>query len=334
MLIVMHHDATAAQIDHVCRVIKELGFTPHAMPGAQTTAICVTNNSGTVPMAKVANLSGIAEIIKVSKPYKLASIETKKEKTVIDVKGCKIGEGLTMMAGPCSVEEESTTLRIAEQVAKMGIPFFRAGAYKPRTGPYNFQGLADKGLEILQKVKDKLGLRIVTEVMDVEALPAMLDVADVLQIGTRNMSNFSLLKALGKIRTPILLKRGMAATLDEFLLAAEYILAGGNYQVILCERGIRTFGHHARSTLDIAAVPALQKLTHLPIIIDPSHAAGLTYLVAPLARAGVAVGADGLIVEVHDDAENAYSDGQQALHPDQMAKLLRDVEGIFKIIND
>lgn len=333
MLIVMHHDATAEQIDHVCEVIKELGFEPHPMPGAQTTAICVTHNPGTVPMAKVANLPGIAEIIRVSKPYKLASIETKKEKTIIDVKGHKIGAGLTMMAGPCSVETEVTTLRIAEKVAKMGIPFFRAGAYKPRTGPYNFQGLAEQGLEILQKVKDTFGLRIVTEVMDTDALPGMLEVADVLQIGTRNMSNFSLLKALGKIRKPILLKRGMSATLEEFLLAAEYILAGGNYQVILCERGIRTFANHARSTLDVAAVPALQKLTHLPIIIDPSHAAGLTYMVSPLARAGIAVGADGLIVEVHDDAENAYSDGQQALHPDQMARLLRETEVIYKTIH-
>lgn len=333
MLIVMHTDATANQVQHVCAVIKHLGFEAHPMPGVQTTAICVTHNPGTVPLSKVANLAGVADVIRVSKPYKLASIETKKAKTIVDVNGHKIGEGLAMMAGPCSVEDEARMLRLAEKVAKLGVPFFRAGAYKPRTGPYSFQGMGEEGLEVLQKVKEKLGLQIVTEVMDVETLPGIVEVADVLQVGTRNMANFSLLKALGKVRKPVLLKRGMSATIDEFLLAAEYILSGGNYDVILCERGIRTFSNHSRNTLDVSIVPALQKVTHLPIIIDPSHAAGLTDMVAPLARAGIAVGADGLIVETHDDAENAYSDGQQALSPSQLAELIEESQQIYKIVH-
>jgi 3-deoxy-7-phosphoheptulonate synthase len=215
----------------------------------------------------------------------------------------------------------------------LGINFFRAGAYKPRTGPYSFQGLGDEGLEILQKVKDKLGMHIVTEVMDTETLPSILEVADILQVGTRNMSNTTLLKALGKVKTPVLLKRGMSATLDEFLLAAEYIMAGGNYNVILCERGIRTFSNHCRNTLDVGAVPALQSMTHLPIIIDPSHAAGLTYMVPALARAGIAAGANGLIIEAHDDAANAYSDGQQAVHPDELKKLMAEVKAIYKVVH-
>lgn len=333
MLIVMRTDASQEQIDNVCTVINNMGYTAHPMPGAQTTAVCVTNNPQQVPLSRVANLEGVAEVIRVSKPYKLASLETKKEKTLIDFGNHIVGKDLTMMAGPCSVEDEETTLRIAEKIAKLGVKFFRAGAYKPRTGPYSFQGMGEKGLRILEKVKNELGLHIVTEVMDIETLPIIDDVADIIQVGTRNMSNFSLLKALGEVRTPILLKRGRAATLDEFLLAAEYILAGGNYNVMLCERGIRTFNQYCRNTLDIAAVPALQRMTHLPIIIDPSHAAGLTYMVAPLVRAGVAVGADGLIVEVHDDASNAYSDGQQALHPDQLGELLNDITKISAVVN-
>lgn len=332
MLIVMSTYATQAEIENVCRVVRSLGFDAHALPGAQTTAVCVTNNPGAISAERFVGLPGVSEVIRVSKPYKLASLETRREKTIIPINGCNIGADFLMIAGPCSVETQESTFRIADQLANLGVKFFRAGAYKPRTGPYSFQGHGVEGLELLQKVKEKFGMAIVTEAMDVDSAKAVAQVADIIQVGTRNMQNTSLLKMLGTLRTPVLLKRGMSATLEEFLLAAEYIMAGGNYQIILCERGIRTFSHHARNTLDVAAIPALQKLTHLPIIVDPSHAAGVTYMVASLARAGVAAGADGLIIEVHDDAVNALSDGQQALHPDDLKILLKQITVIRSVL--
>ncbi len=326
MLIVMKNSATQQEIQQVCDKIKTLGFEPHPMPGAQRTAVCITGNDGSVQDQHFANMPGVKEVIIVSKPYKLVSRELKQDNTVIDVNGCKIGQDFTIMAGPCSVEEESITLRIAEKLHASGIKLFRAGAYKPRTSPYAFQGLQEKGLDILAKVKLRYNMGIVTEVMDVETLPKIAEVTDILQVGTRNMQNYSLLKALGKINKPVLLKRGMCATIDEFLLAAEYIMAGGNYNVILCERGIRTFNTHVRNTLDISIIPALQEISHLPVIVDPSHAAGKSSLVAPLSLGAVAAGAQGLIIESHDDAANAYSDGQQALHPNEINQLQEQIQ--------
>lgn len=331
MLIVMKNDATAEQIKTVCAKIESLGFQPHSMPGAQRTAVCVTGNRGQVPEQHFLALPGVLEVIRVSKPYKLSSRETKHENTVFTVGKTQIGKDFLVIAGTCSVETEDSMFRHAEQLKNMGVNFFRAGAYKPRTSPYDFQGHAEKGLAILDKVKQKFDMSIVTEVLDCETLSAVAEVADIIQVGTRNMSNTSLLKALGKLQTPVLLKRGMSATLDELLLAAEYILVGGNHKVILCERGIRSFNTYTRNTLDIAAVPALQERSHLPVIVDPSHAAGITSLVKPLALAAVAAGAQGLIVEVHDDAANAYSDGQQALHPNEFRKLLERAQQILTV---
>lgn len=334
MLIVMKKDATQAQIDHVSQSVIDQGFEAHPMPGAQCTAICVLKNKGAVDENIFSNLPGVREVIRVTKPYKLASIETHPDPTIVEVCGEKIGaDNFTVMAGPCSVETEESMFRNADKLASMDVKFFRAGAYKPRTGPYSFQGLGEEGLRILEKVRERTGMGIVTEVMDVETLPLVADSADILQVGTRNMSNTSLLKQLGKIDKPVLLKRGMSASLEELLLAAEYILSGGNHNVMLCERGIRTFSNHSRNTLDVAAVPALRALTHLPIIVDPSHAAGYTYMVPSLCLAGVAAGAHGLIVEAHDDASNAYSDGQQALHPEDMEKLLVQFNMIHKAVN-
>ena len=332
MLIVMHKNATEENVQAVCEKIEKMGFTAHPMPGAQTLAICVTNNPGAIESHHFSSMAGVAETIRVSKSYKLASIETKPEPTIININGHNIGKDFTIMAGPCSVETLENTMRIAKKLAKRGVKFFRAGAYKPRTGPYSFQGLGVEGLKILAEVKKETGMAIVTEVMDAESLPEISKVADILQVGTRNMQNYSLLTALGKQRIPVLLKRGMSATLEELVLAAEYILAGGNYKVILCERGIRTYGKHSRNTLDVAAIPALRKMTHLPIIVDPSHAAGLTYMVPSLAYAGTAVGADGLIIEAHDDAENAYSDGQQVITPETLSKVMADCEKIRDIV--
>ncbi len=328
MLIVMQNNATPEQIQRVCEKVIGLGFMPHPMPGAQRTAICITGNDGSVQQQHFSNLAGVKEVIVVSKPYKLVSREFKPDNTVINVNGVAIGKDFTMMAGPCSVESEEATLRIAKKLHQQGVKLFRAGAYKPRTSPYAFQGLQTQGLQILEKVKATFNMGIVTEVMDVETLPNICEVADILQVGTRNMQNYSLLTALGKVSKPVLLKRGMCATLDETLLAAEYIMAGGNYNVMFCERGIRTFNTHARNTLDISIIPALQEISHLPVIVDPSHAAGVTKYVAPLALGAVAAGAQGLIVECHDDAANAYSDGQQALHPDDLRVLMQRINAM------
>lgn len=333
MLIVMKSDATESDISHVIEVIEKLGFRPHQMPGASRTAIGITGNKGAVDPTHFENLAGVADAIRVTKPYKLISKDLRPEKSVIKVGNAFIGGNeLAMIAGPCAVETVDQVFQVAEVVAKSGAKFFRGGAFKPRTSPYAFQGKGEDGLKILAEVREQYGLNIVTEAMDERGIDLVEKYGDCIQIGARNMQNFSLLKYVGQTRKPVLLKRGMAATLEEFLLAAEYIMAEGNYDVILCERGIRTFGSHARNTLDLSVVPAVQKVTHLPIIVDPSHGTGRNYMVNPLARAGVAVGADGLIIEVHPCPEEALCDGAQAQTLEQYQELYAQVKAIHEIL--
>ena len=333
MLIVMKQDATQVDIDRVNEVIEKLGFRPHPMPGAARTAIGITGNDGAVDRTHFENLPGVAEAIRVTKPYKLISKALRPEKSVIKVGNATIGgDELAMIAGPCAVESAEQIFEVAEIVAKSGAKFFRGGAFKPRTSPYAFQGKGEEGLKILAKVREQFGLNIVTEAMDERGVDLVEKYGDCIQIGARNMQNFSLLKYVGKTRKPVLLKRGMAATLDEFLLAAEYIMAEGNYDVILCERGIRTFGTHARNTLDLSIVPAVHQMTHLPIIVDPSHATGRNYMVSPMSLAGVAVGADGLIIEVHPCPEEALCDGAQAMLPQQYFELNKQVKALRELM--
>ena len=330
----MKAQATEEEIRAVCEHIEQLGFRPHPLPGAQRTAIGITGNQGEVDRGNLASLSGVAEVIRVSKAYKLASRDVKEEDTVVRVpNGATIGgRSLAVIAGPCSVESREQTFAIAEQVAAAGAQFFRGGAYKPRTSPYAFQGLGLEALKIMAEVRARLGLRIVTEATDSESLDLVAEWADVIQIGARNMQNFSLLKKAGRTRKPVLLKRGLSATLEEFLMAAEYVMSEGNYEVILCERGVRTFADHARNTLDLSIIPALQRVSHLPILVDPSHGTGRRDSVAPMARAGIAAGADGLIVEVHNHPESALSDGPQSIYPEQFAAMMREVEQIAPIV--
>lgn len=329
MLIVMKPDATQADIDRVVATIEKLGFRGHAMPGETRTAIGITGNKGSVDPTHFENLPGVADAIRVTKPYKLISNDLRPERSAVKVGNSFIGgDSLAMIAGPCAVESVDQVFKVAEVVAASGAKFFRGGAFKPRTSPYAFQGKGEDGLKILADVRDQFGLNIVTEAMDERGVDLVEKYGDCIQIGARNMQNFSLLKYVGQTRKPVLLKRGLSATLDEFLLAAEYIMSEGNYDVILCERGIRTFADHARNTLDISIVPAIRRLSHLPVIIDPSHASGHNYMVEPLARAGVAVGADGLIIEVHPCPEEALCDGAQALTPTQYSELCNSVATI------
>ncbi len=333
MLIVMKADATAEDIRRVEEVIEKLGFRPHAMPGAGRTAIGITGNKGAVDPTHFENLEGVADAIRITKQYKLISKDLRPEKSIIKVGNATIGGNeLAVIAGPCAVETVEQVFSAAEAVAKSGAKFFRGGAFKPRTSPYAFQGKGEDGLKILAEVRDQFGLNIVTEAMDERGVDLVEKYGDCIQIGARNMQNFSLLKYVGQTRKPVLLKRGLSATLDEFLLAAEYIMSEGNYDVILCERGIRTFGDHARNTMDLSIVPAVQKMTHLPIIIDPSHGTGRNYMVNPLARAGVAVGADGLIIEIHPCPEEALCDGAQALTLNQYSELYGQVQAIHEIL--
>jgi len=335
MLIVMKSDATDSDIERVLAIVEKLGFRGHAMPGETRTAIGVTGNKGAVDPAHFENLPGVADAIRVTQPYKLISRDLRPEKSEIKVGNATIGGGdLAMIAGPCALESREQVFEVAEVVSKTGARFFRGGAFKPRTSPYAFQGMGVEGLKILADVREEFGLNIVTEAMDEAGVDAVEKYADCVQIGARNMQNFSLLKYVGQSSLPVLLKRGMSATLDEFLLAAEYIMAEGNYNVILCERGIRTFSTHARNTLDLSVVPAVRRLSHLPVIIDPSHASGHAYMVAPLARAGVAVGADGLIVEVHARPEEALCDGAQALNREQYLELFEQVQAIHTVTSD
>lgn len=333
MLIVMKSDATDSQIESVMRVIEQLGFKGHPMPGATRTAIGITGNQGAVDPSHFENLAGVADAIRVSKPYKLITLDLRPEKTVVRVGDAAIGgDELAIIAGPCAIESRAQAFAIAEAVRRSGARFFRGGAFKPRTSPYAFQGLGEEGLRILAEVREAYGLKIVTEALDEAGVDMVERYGDMIQIGARNMQNFSLLRRAGKARLPVLLKRGLSATLDEWLLAAEYVMAEGNYQVVLCERGIRTFAQHTRNTLDLAAIPAVRRISHLPVIVDPSHGTGKNFMVTPLARAGVAVGADGLIIEVHDQPEHALSDGAQALTLDQYDDLVSEVRSIYEVI--
>ncbi len=335
MLIVMKAQATPEEIKAVCEHIEQLGFRAHALPGAQRTAIGITGNQGSLDRGIFEELSGVAEVIKVSKPYKLVSRDVKEEDTIIRFAGTNAtigGRDLAVIAGPCSIESYEQAMTTAEQVAKAGAQFFRGGAYKPRTSPYAFQGMGEEGLKIMAEIRNSFGLRIVTEALDNESLELVEKYADMIQIGARNMQNFSLLKKAGKTRKPVLLKRGMSATLDELLMAAEYVMSEGNYEVILCERGVRTFADHTRNTLDLSIVPAVQRLSHLPIIVDPSHGTGKRNMVIPMARAAVAAGCDGLIVEVHHTPDKALSDGAQTLFPEQFVELMDECSQIATIM--
>jgi 3-deoxy-7-phosphoheptulonate synthase len=331
----MKAHATEEQVRAVCEKIEALGYRAHAMPGAQRTAIGITGNQGEVEPGTLEELAGVQELIRVSKPYKLVSRDVKQDNTVIRFAGTDAtvgGPGLAIMAGPCGIESRDQAMAVAERVCRAGAQFFRGGAYKPRTSPYSFQGLGEQGLQIMAEVREKFGLKIVTEAIDNESLELVEQYADIIQIGARNMQNFSLLKRAGRTRKPVLLKRGMSATLEEFLMAAEYVMSEGNYQVILCERGVRTFADHTRNTLDLSVVPAVQRLSHLPIVVDPSHGTGKRNKVTPLSRAAIAVGADGLIVEVHCDPDKALSDGMQSLYPEQFEELMTQVRQIAPVV--
>lgn len=314
MLIVMQRSATPEQVRAVCDRIREIGFVPHEIPGSTRVAIGITGNPGPVSPELFQDLAGVHECVPVSRPYKLVSREVKPEPTVVHVRGEPIGDGrLSIIAGPCAVESRDQIMRTAEHVARNGAKFLRGGAYKPRTSPYAFQGLKDEGLRLLEEVKNVHDLRIVTEVKDTETVREVAEVADVLQIGARNMQNFSLLEAVGRLRRPVLLKRGISATLTELFMAAEYLLSLGNYEVVLCERGIRTFETMTRNTFDISALAMIQHHTHLPVVADPSHGVGICWAVPAMALAAVVAGADGVMVEVHPDPTRALSDGQQSL---------------------
>jgi len=329
MLIVMTKEATTEQIRAVADKIRELGLTPNTIPGSQRTAIGITGNQGPVPAELFEVMPGVAQAIPVSQPFKLVSREVKPEHTVVIVNGTPIGgEALAVMAGPCSVESETQLLACARIAKQAGANLLRGGAFKPRTSPYDFQGLKEEGLKLLAQAREETGLGVVTEVMSPGSVELVARYADMLQIGARNMQNFTLLEAVGEVRRPVLLKRGLSATIKELLMAAEYIASRGNYQIVLCERGIRTFETMTRNTLDLGAVTVLKQLSHLPVIVDPSHGIGLRDSVIPLARAGVAVGADGLIVEIHPDPARALSDGPQSLTFPMFETMMQEVRRV------
>ena len=335
MLVVMKAHATDEEVRAVCQKIESLGYRAHALPGAERTAIGITGNTGVVEPGSLEEMAGVQELIAVSKPYKLVSRDIKPDNTVIRFKGNDAtigGKGLAIMAGPCSIESHEQAFAIAERVSQAGAQFFRGGAYKPRTSPYSFQGLGEEGLRIMADVRDRFGLKIITEAIDHESMDLVEKYADIIQIGARNMQNYSLLKRAGKAKIPVMVKRGMSATLEEFLMAAEYVMSEGNYQVLLCERGIRTFADHTRNTLDLSVIPAVQRLSHLPIVVDPSQGTGKRNKVTPLSRAAIAVGADGLIIEVHHQPDKALSDGMQSLFPDQFDALMREVRQIASVL--
>jgi 3-deoxy-7-phosphoheptulonate synthase len=329
MLVVMQSHSTPAQVDRVLVAIRQMGLTPHPMPGATRTAIGITGNTAAIDPRTLEVLPGVRELIRVTKPYKLASREMHADDTVIRLPQGTFGERrFTIIAGPCSVEDEAMIVRTAEWLMARGVSFLRAGAFKPRTSPYAFQGLGLEGLEILRRARERTGIGIVTELMDTESASAVEDVADVIQIGARNMQNFSLLRRVARARRPVLLKRGMAATLEEWLMSAEYLLSGGNSDVILCERGVRTFSDHSRNTLDLSVIPPAKQLSHLPILVDPSHGTGRRDYVPPMALAALAAGADGLLIEVHPDPDHALSDGAQSLDFDRFERLLGQLHNL------
>ncbi|WP_349263142.1 3-deoxy-7-phosphoheptulonate synthase [Longimicrobium sp.] len=334
MLVVMRHDATAAEIDAVVRTINELGYEARPIPGKMRTAIGLIGNDGKVNSDRIEALNGVLEIIHVSQQYKQVSREWREEPTIVTLpNGTRIGAGeVSVMAGPCSVESEAQIIGIAHRLREAGATILRGGAFKPRTSPYSFQGMGEDGLKLLAKAREETGMAIVTEAIDPESLELVAQYADIVQIGARNMQNFSLLRRAGRAGKPVLLKRGMAATVKDLLLSAEYLLAEGNHNVILCERGVRGFDTHTRNLLDLTAIPVVKSLSHLPIIADPSHGTGLRAKVIPMARAAVAAGADGLMVEVHPDPERALSDGAQSLYPDQFRELMQQIGVIAEAI--
>ena len=341
MIIVMRAGASQQQIDHVFEKVRELGFQVHPIYGELRTVIaCVGDERGKSRLQALDSLDGVENVVPILKPFKLASKEWKQAKTAITLQHANangrrpvtVGNNhFVVMAGPCSVETREQILKSAEQVKKAGATVLRGGAFKPRTSPYSFQGLEEEGLKLLAEAREKTGLFVITEVITPADVPLVAEYADILQIGARNMQNFALLKEVGKIRKPVLLKRGMSSTLKELLMSAEYIMSQGNYDVMLCERGIRTFEDYTRNTCDLSAVPALKELSHLPVIVDPSHGTGIRSLVTPLAKGAVAVGADGLIIEVHPNPEEAFSDGAQSLLPEQFEQLMVWVRQLVQI---
>ena len=332
MLIVMQPRTSEDNIQKVISFIKEKGFDAHVSNGEDHTVIGAVGKK-IIDKRDIELLAGVKEVIRISSPYKLVSRVFKPEDTVIDVKGVKIGGGhIGMIAGPCTVETYDQMDATAEKLSKAGVKVLRGGAFKPRTSPYAFQGLGEEGLKIMRKVADKYDMLVTSEVMEVNQIPMFLEYVDILQVGARNMQNFNLLKSLGEIRKPVLLKRGLSATIEEWLMSAEYIMAGGNREVILCERGIRTFEHITRNTLDISAIPVVQKISHLPVVVDPSHATGLRDKVAPMSMASIAAGADGLIIEVHNSPETAICDGAQSLYPEQFADLFEELKALANLL--
>jgi len=330
MIVAMQEAATEAQIQHVIETLIRMGFSVHRSTGARQTVVAAVGPRVDFDIRNLEVLAGVQEVHRISAPYKLAGRSFRPQGTVVEfANGLKIGgEEVVVMAGPCSVESRQQLFTVAEQVAKAGARVLRGGAFKPRTSPYSFQGLGQEGLELLREAGTRFGLLVISEVMEISQIAAMLPYVDILQVGARNMQNFNLLRELGKVKKPVLLKRGIAATLEELLLSAEYIMAGGNYDVILCERGIRTFETYTRNTLDISAIPIIHKLSHLPMTSDPSHGTGRRDKVAPMARASLAAGADGLLIEVHPDPAQALSDGAQSLYPEQFVELMAQLRMI------
>jgi 3-deoxy-7-phosphoheptulonate synthase len=334
MLVVMENHATREQIERVVKTIEEMGYAARPMPGETRTTVGLVGNDGRVDGSRIEALDGVAEIIHVSKPYKQVSREWRQENTIVTLApGVSFGgKDIVIIGGPCSVESEQQIIESAQAVKKAGATALRGGAFKPRSSPYSFQGLGKKGLELLARAREETGLPVVTEALDDEGARLVAEYADMIQIGARNMQNYSLLRTVGRLRKPVLLKRGMAATITDLLMSAEYLLAEGNGQVVLCERGIRSFDTMTRNLFDLTAIPLVQKLSHLPIIGDPSHGTGLRDKVIPMARAAVAAGADGVIVEVHPHPERALSDGGQSLYPDQFEKLVSELRAITGVI--
>lgn len=334
LLVVMEPTATAEMVTRVCVEIRQMGLSAHAIPGSHQTTISIQGRKAQIDTDHLLSLTGVRDIIQITQPYRLASREFHPENTLVDVGGVRFGgTECVIIGGPCSVESREQTLEIASQMADAGVRLFRGGAFKPRTSPYSFQGLGKPGLDILAEVRDRFGLKIVTEAIDTETVDLVSEYADMIQVGARSMQNYSLLKRVGRLRKPVLLKRGMSATLEEFLMAAEYIMVEGNDQVVLCERGIRTLAEHSRNTLDLAAIPTVKRVSHLPIIADPSHGTGRRDKVAAMARAAVAAGADGLLIEVHAHPESALSDGQQAITPLEFELLLRQLRKVASAID-
>jgi len=333
MIIVIRKDATDKQIEHVKKFAADKGFKVHESRGEEVTILGLIGDERKLDKQQIEALPGVDKVMRVLKPYRLASREFRKEDTIIDINGVKIGgKEVFVIAGPCSVESEKQIITIANSVKKCGAKMLRGGAFKPRSSPYSFQGLGEEGLRMLAKARKLTGLPIVTEVLDVNEVEIVAKYADILQIGTRNMQNYRLLKAIGKTKKPVLLKRGFSATLEEFLMSAEYIMAEGNHNVILCERGIRTFNTYTRNTLDLAIVPVLKKLTHLPVVVDPSHGTGKHELVEPMSYAGITAGADGLIIECHTEPENSVSDADQTINPETLSRIIKGVRKVAAAI--